>query len=82
MNHEIYRRVMDRYRLQRDKNAAEEERRRAEIEREHPDLAALCRERHEMILGGIRKMLGGRGSAKSAGTPAIWEKTSKRCAPA
>ncbi len=62
MNHEIYRRVMDRYRLQRDKNAAEEERRRAEIEREHPDLAALCRERHEMILGGIRKMLGGRGS--------------------
>ena len=62
MNHEIYQRVMEQYRLQRDRNAAEEERRRQEIAREHPELAALCRERHEMILNGIRRMLGGRGN--------------------
>ena len=61
MNSEIYQQVMDEYARRRDMNAAEEARRREEIEEKQPALAALCRERHDLILGGIEAMLRGQG---------------------
>ena len=60
MNSDIYRAVMEEYRLQRDKNSRIESERENEVFSAHPDIERMCRERHQWILGGIDGILKGR----------------------
>ena len=59
MDDQILADVMAEYALRRQENDKEEDRRKEEISALHPDLAALMRERHEMILRSVRGAFSG-----------------------
>ena len=61
MNREAYERVMEEYRLQREKNNAEEDRRKEEIREKNPALFDLVTQRHHLVLGSIQNILLGQG---------------------
>ncbi len=59
MNSEIYRELMEEYRLLRQQDALEEAEREREVFGAHPDIAQMCRERHQWIMSGISGILNG-----------------------
>ena len=63
MNSDIYRALMEEYRLRREQNSRIESERENEVFSAHPDIERLCRERHRWILGGIDGILNGRDGA-------------------
>ena len=63
--------VMEEYREQREKNAREESRRKHEVFSAHPDIAALCDKRMQLVTDGIRGML--TGNASDPDIPAIMQ---------
>ena len=60
MNSDIYRALMEEYRLRREENSRIESERENEVFSAHPDIEKLCRDRHRWILGGIDGILNGR----------------------
>lgn len=54
MNAALREQIMESYRLQREKNAREERRRREEVNQKDPRIAELMQKRHEMILSSVR----------------------------
>lgn len=59
MDNQLLASVLADYALKRENNEREEARREAEIREKHPQLAALIRQRHEMILHAVRSGLTG-----------------------
>ncbi|MBR6185459.1 MAG: ATP-binding protein [Clostridia bacterium] len=59
MDNQAWDRVRAEFERKRDKNAREEARRQREIGEKHPDLYALMKQRHEMILSAARAGLTG-----------------------
>ena len=54
MNAALREQIMESYRLQREKNAREERRRREEVAEKDPRIGELMQKRHEMILSSVR----------------------------
>ncbi len=54
MENPVWNQVLAAFETQRERNEQENERRRREIAEKHPDLDAVVRSRHEMVLGAVR----------------------------
>ena len=62
MNSDIYQRLMEEYRLKREKNLRLEEARRQEVFDAHPEIRSLWEARHALILSGLGGILSGSGA--------------------
>ncbi len=54
MENPVWNQVLAAFEAQRERNEQENERRRREIAEKHPDLDAVVKSRHEMVLGAVR----------------------------
>lgn len=60
MNNSIMEAVLAAFAEQREQNSREEDRRMAEIEQTHPDLYALVKKRHQIIMDSVRGAFAGK----------------------
>ncbi len=67
MNNPVWNQVLTAFEAQRARNEEENDRRRQEIAQKHPDLDALLRQRHELVLGAVRGAFSG-GAARNPET--------------
>ena len=54
MENPVWNQVLAAFETQRERNEQENERRRREIAEKYPDLDAVVKSRHEMVLGAVR----------------------------